>query len=146
MSPAIRLRTPPFFSSVVPPPSATDRVLDVDKPPPPIDETRLERLAKLIPGDVVSVYVAAIGLGKFTTWPSYTLAVAIGCTVLVPLLLYLDARPTGKVPATQYVVRTLAFVAWAFAISQPLSPWAVTPIAPALIALLLPVIGERLIH
>lgn len=132
-----------MLSAVAPPPLAADRAPDADKPPPPIDETRLERLAKLIPGDVVSVYVAAIGLGKLTTWPSYTLAVAIGCTVLVPLLLYLDARPAGKVPATQYVVRTLAFVAWAFVISKPLN---VDPIAPALIALLLPVIGERLIR
>lgn len=115
-------------------------------PPPVPDETRLERLVKLVPADVAGLYIPAIGLGSLTAWPWYALAIAIGGTLLVPILLYLDARPDEDVPVIQYVVRTLAFVAWAFLVSQPLAPWVINPLVPALIALVLPVIGERLIR
>lgn len=110
-------------------------------------ETQLERLVKLVPADVVALYIPAVGLGSLTTWPRYPLAIAIGATLLVPLLLYLDARSAGdRVPALQYVVRTLAFVAWAFVISQPLAPCTIEPVIPALLALVLPVLGERLLR
>jgi hypothetical protein len=112
---------------------------------PALADTRLERLIKLIPADVAGIYIPAIGLGSLTTWRWYSLAIAIAGTVLVPVLLYLDTRP-GRPPAVQYVVRTFAFVAWAFLVSQPLSPWVVEPVIPALIAMVLPVVGERLLR
>ena len=85
---------------------------------------------------------------KASVFPSaYALAVTIGATLLVPLLLWLDSHAASeRVPLVQYVVRTLAFVAWAFVISQPLAPYAISPVIPALLALLLPVIGERLLR
>jgi hypothetical protein len=114
---------------------------------PPITETQLERLVKLIPADVAALYIPAIGFGSLTTWRYYALAVTIGATVLVPLLLWLDSRAANeRVPYVQYIVRTLGFVAWAFVISQPLAPYTISPVAPALIALVLPVIGERLLR
>jgi hypothetical protein len=114
--------------------------------PPVLAESQLERLSKLVPADVIALYIPAIGIGTFTSWPYYVLAVTLGATALVPTLLYLDARSSKeRVSPTQYIVRTLAFVAWAFAIGQPLTPYQVNPLIPALIGLLLPVLGERLI-
>jgi hypothetical protein len=154
MSLAIRLRPPPRVvttggsrpaaagtSSEAPLAPAS-----VPPRPPALGESQLERLIKLVPADVVALYIPAIGLGTLTTWPYYALAVTIGATVLVPTLLYLDARSSGdRVQAVQYIVRTLAFVAWAFVISQPLAPYHLNPVVPALIALVLPVLGERLL-
>jgi len=115
--------------------------------PPPINESLIERLVKLVPADVVAIYVPALGLGKLTTWSRYPLVVAIAATLLVPLLLWLDARGGDeRVPTLQYVVRTLAFVAWALLISDPLGPDVISPVVPALVALVLPVIGERVLR
>jgi len=114
---------------------------------PPINESLIERLVKLVPADVVAIYVPAFGLQKFAQWPHYALVIAIAATLLVPLLLYLDARSAHeRVPPLQYVVRTVAFVAWAFLIGDPLGAGAVHPLLPALVALVLPIIGERLLR
>lgn len=115
--------------------------------PPVISESQLERLVKLVPADVIALYIPAIGFGSLTAWRYYGLAVTLAATALVPLLLYLDARKDNeRVHPVQYIVRTLAFVAWAFVISQPLAPYQLNPVAPALIALALPVLGERLLR
>jgi hypothetical protein len=114
---------------------------------PTLTESQLERLVKLVPADVVALYIPAIGLGTLTTWSYYALAVTIGATVLVPLLLYLDARSAKqRVPVLQYVVRTAAFILWAFVIGQPLAPYHMDPVIPALLALVLPILGERLLR
>ena len=115
--------------------------------PTPLTETQLERLVKLVPADVVALYIPAIGLGTLTSWQYYGLAVTIGAAVLVPVLLYLDARSAKqRVPRLQYVVRTIAFVLWAFVIGQPLAPHHVDPVLPALFALVVPILGERLLR
>ena len=115
--------------------------------PPPIDESLLERLVKLIPADAVALYVPALGFRSLTSWPYYSLAIAIGGTLLVPLLLFLDARPAHeRVPPLQYVVRTLAFISWALVIGEPLGPGVIHPVIPALVAIILPVIGEKLLR
>jgi len=114
--------------------------------PPILSDSQLERLTKLVPADVIALYIPALSLGAFTAWPYYALAVTIGATALVPTLLYLDARPSKeRVSLVQYAVRTLGFLSWAFAIGQPLAPYQVSPVIPALIGLVLPVLGERLI-
>jgi hypothetical protein len=114
---------------------------------PALTESQLERLIKLVPADVVALYIPAIGLGTMTTWPYYALVVTIGATVLVPVLLYLDARSAKqRVPYLQYAVRTAAFILWAFVIAQPLAPYRVDPVVPALLALVLPILGERLLR
>jgi hypothetical protein len=115
--------------------------------PPPIPESTMERLVKLIPADVVAVYVPAVALGKLANWPPYPLALAIVGTVLVPMLLFLDARSANeRVPPLQYLIRTLAFVAWALLIGEPFGKDAVKPLIPALVAIVLPVVGERLLR
>jgi hypothetical protein len=114
---------------------------------PAINESLIERLVKLVPADVVAIYVPALGFDRPPTWPYYALVIAIAGTLLGPLLLFLDARSANeRVPPLQYVVRTVAFVAWAFLIGDPLGAGAVNPLLPALVALVLPIIGERLLR
>jgi hypothetical protein len=117
------------------------------RPSPVVDETVLERLVKLVPADVVALYVPALGFRSLISWPGYPLAVALGGTLLVPLLLFLDARSSReRVPRVQYIVRTLAFVAWTLVISDPPGLGVMHPVIPAVIALVLPVLGERLLR
>ena len=91
---------------------------------PPIRETDLDRILKLIPTETLALYTAAVLVtaGAASRWVPFVLFVA--GTACVPLLLYLDGRSTHQAARwPQYVVRTLAFVAWANAASWPLSPW-----------------------
>ncbi|MBC7973558.1 MAG: hypothetical protein H7138_01140 [Myxococcales bacterium] len=143
MSLALRLyRFPP--TRVKPPVPTTT---GLPPTPPPIPESTIERLIKLIPADVVAIYIPALGLAELVHWPSYRLAVSLGGLVLVPLLLYLDADAANeRVPPLQYVIRTLAFAAWALLIGQPFGAGAVNPVISALVALVLPVLGERLLR
>lgn len=142
-------RTPVPLSPSSPQSATQSATQPPTQPPaqPPVTETQLERLVKLVPADVVILYIPAIGLGTLTTWPYYALAVTIGATVLVPVLLYLDARAANhRVPLPQYILRTLAFIAWAFVISEPLGHGHVSAVIPALLSLVLPVFGERLLR
>jgi hypothetical protein len=111
----------------------------------PVFETRLERFVKLLPADAIAVYLAAVGLGALIDWRHYELAVFGGATVLVPLLLYLDARSAGdRAPSMQYVLRTITFLAWAFVIRPSLSP--IEPPIAAIAAIAVPLSGEYLVR
>lgn len=92
--------------------------------PPPINETDLDRILKLVPTEILTLYTAAVPLLSHISWPWFSLALFIFGLILVPLVLYLDGRNTGQ-PADwrQYVIRTLTYVAWTMAVSWPLSPW-----------------------
>lgn len=92
---------------------------------PPILETDLDRILKLIPSEILLLYTAVIPASSDVAWPHFGLVlVGIGAA-LAPLILYLDGRSTGQpAPWPQYVVRTLAFVACALAIAWPLPGWA----------------------
>jgi hypothetical protein len=110
-------------------------------------ESTIERLVKLIPADVVAIYIPALGLDRFAGWSGYRLTISIAGLVLVPLLPYLDARAANeRVPPLQYVVKVLAFVAWALLIGEPFGKDVLNPVIPALVALVLPVLGERLLR
>jgi hypothetical protein len=95
--------------------------------PPPIRETDLDRVLKLIPTEILSFYTAAVPISAQVTsqtpqWLPFALFL-VGL-VLVPVVLYVDGQNTNQPPPwPQYVIRTLAFVAWASAISWPFSPW-----------------------
>jgi hypothetical protein len=115
--------------------------------PPPIPESTIERLIKLIPADVIAIYIPALGLDELVGWPSYRVVVSLGGLLLVPLLLYLDAKVAEeRVRPLQYLIRTLAFAAWALLIGKPFGEGTVNPMISALVALVLPVIGERLLR
>lgn len=94
--------------------------------PPPIRETDLDRILKLIPTEIIALYTAAVPIAPQVPWRLFPFALFVVCLLLVPVVLFLDGRNTSQ-PARwpQYVVRTLAFFAWANAISWPFSPWIV---------------------
>jgi hypothetical protein len=91
---------------------------------PPVHETDLDRILKLIPTEVLALYTAAAPLTDQLRPTCFPLALfAIG-VALVPLVLFLDGW-TMSAPASrlQYLVRMLAFIVWALAISWPFTPW-----------------------
>ncbi|NVB79115.1 MAG: hypothetical protein HOV81_12010 [Kofleriaceae bacterium] len=92
--------------------------------PPPIRETDLDRILKLIPTEILAFYTAAVPISPQVPWKLFPFALFVTGLVLVPLVLFLDGRNTSQ-PASpaQYVVRILAFAAWAMAISWPFSAW-----------------------
>lgn len=92
---------------------------------PPILETDLDRILKLIPSELLLLYTAAAPAISDVDWSHFGLVfIGIGAA-LAPLILYLDGRSTGQpAPWPQYVVRTLAFIACALAIAWPFSGWA----------------------
>lgn len=93
--------------------------------PPPIRETDLDRILKLIPSELLLFYTAVAPAMADVSWQYFGISlVGIGAA-LVPLILYLDGRSTGQpAPWPQYVVRTLAFVTCALAIAWPFPGWA----------------------
>lgn len=92
---------------------------------PSIQETELDRILKLTPSELLLIYMAAAPAFADASW-RYSGWVLFGCcTVLTPLILYLDGRSTGQ-PARwpQYVIRTLTFIVCALAITWPFASWA----------------------
>jgi len=92
---------------------------------PPIRETDLDRILKLIPTEVLAVYMAAVPMISQTPGRHCPLLLFLGGAALVPLVLYLDGRGTRQAARwPQYVVRMLTFAAWASAMTWPFAPWA----------------------
>lgn len=106
-----------------------------------------ERIAKLVPIDVLSLLLVPVTMLPPGTWPGWSLLSVGGGLVLVPVLLYWDAaRSATQVSALQYVIRALVFVAWAVVLSAPFAGWLrVDPRIAMANALLLPLLGERTI-
>lgn len=91
---------------------------------PPVHETDLDRLLKLIPTELFAFYAAAVPIAAEVPWPYLAFVLFVTGMSLVPLILYLDGRSTGQTARwPQYTVRTLGFVAWAMAVNWPFSPW-----------------------
>lgn len=92
--------------------------------PPPIRETDLDRILKLIPTEILAFYTAAVPVVPQVPWRLFPFVLFLVGLLLVPLVLFLDGRNTSQ-PARwpQYVMRMLAFAAWAVAVSWPFSPW-----------------------
>jgi hypothetical protein len=91
----------------------------------PPDETKLDRLLKMLPSDVLLFYPAAVALTSTIPWAYYQLLmVAIGLAAII-INLHRDAK-ANKLPDDwrQYLVRCAAFVAWALFVSTPLAPFA----------------------
>jgi len=110
-------------------------------------ESYLERVLKLVPAEVVTFYTLALSILASPGWKGWPLVLFTVGTILVPVLLYWDAARAGEaVPVAQYVVRTLAFAAWAFMVGEPSAGWfRLDPRIAPLLALLLPILGERII-
>ncbi len=85
-------------------------------------ETRLDRLLKLLPSEVLLAYPALIALcGRE---PLLHLTVTLAGMIAGVLSLVLDARTCGlRCDWRQHVVRSLAFLAWAMVLGNPLGRW-----------------------
>jgi hypothetical protein len=91
---------------------------------PPIRETDLDRILKLIPTELLALYTAAVPVTAEVPWPFFPLVLLIAGIALIPLILYLDGHSTQQYARwPQYLVRILCFCAWANAISWPFAPW-----------------------
>lgn len=91
---------------------------------PPIGETDLDRIIKLIPAELVLLYCAAAPSISDARWQFFAVTLFIAGTVLAPLILYLDGLSTGRHARwPQYIVRTLTFAVCAVAIAWPFESW-----------------------
>lgn len=112
---------------------------------PPVHETDLDRILKLIPTEVLALYVAAKPVADQLRSSCVPLALFFVGVALVPVVLFLDSS-TLNAPARwpQYIIRTLAFITWAVAISWPFEPWLAkddSTWATSLAVLLVPLLG-----
>jgi hypothetical protein len=107
----------------------------------------LERVAKLVPIDVLSLFLVPMTMLPPGSWRGWS-PISVGAgLVLVPVLLYWDAARTAThAPVLQYVVRSLVFVAWCLVLSATFAAWVrLDPRIGVASALLLPLAGERAI-
>jgi hypothetical protein len=112
---------------LLPPRSPSQSPLGGNGPPPGASsippETKLDRLLKLIPTEVIAAYPAALALAATIAWPYYELTIAaLGLLAVVLVLRNDGARLTPPATPTlrQYVLRALAFAAWTLVIGNPL--------------------------
>ncbi|MBK7079110.1 MAG: hypothetical protein IPH44_43275 [Myxococcales bacterium] len=85
--------------------AATD---ETAAPSPP--DGFLDSLAKLVPGEVLAGYVAALQAPGVGDHRAVHLGILVVFTALAPLVLWASARRSGGAHWLQYVVRTAAFV------------------------------------
>lgn len=91
---------------------------------PPIGETELDRVIKLVPVELVLFYTAAAPTISEVQWRHFGVVIFALGLVLAPLILFLDGRSTGQMARwPQYVLRTLTFVVCAMAIAWPFDAW-----------------------
>jgi hypothetical protein len=120
-----------------PPASATAQVTADDM---------IERILKLIPGEAAAAYTVACGLVTNDTYvPIVAFALSIAVLILTIRRSAASLVPPVKPEPLQYVIRIAAFVAWAFAIHNPLQRWVTVPDwAPMLGVLFIPILGTLL--
>ncbi|MBK9035114.1 MAG: hypothetical protein IPL61_28265 [Myxococcales bacterium] len=103
-------------------------------------QTLLDRVVGLVPIEVISAYAVLAALAG--SWRYLGLAVAAGAIATVVVLTTYGRQTRRTARATQHLVRVLVFVAWAFVLSNPLTPAA--PVArwlPAVAVVLIPLVG-----
>jgi len=94
---------------------------------PPNPETKLDRLLKMIPTEVIAAYPAVLAVSAVIAWPYYEPSVAILGLLAVMLVLRHDGIVNKLTPDwRQYVVRCLAFAAWTLVLGNPLAPLSVS--------------------
>jgi hypothetical protein len=75
----------------------------------------LDALAKLVPGEAIVAYHAALRVPGDGTSMGIRVAILVALTVAVPVLLWTSARRTGiTAPWLQYAVRPLTFALYGF--------------------------------
>ncbi len=90
-------------------------------------ETRLDRVLKLIPTEVITVYPAALALAAVFAWPYYEATMAVLGLIAVVLVLGRDGAKVRMKPTRhQHVVRCLAFAAWTMVLGNPLAVFSIS--------------------
>jgi hypothetical protein len=102
----------------------------------------LDSLAKLVPGEVLVAYAAAIRSQGLTNNSVHHWIIMALFTVLTPVLLYLSSRRAHvSAPKLQYVMRTAAFALLAISMDEvlmsPTSPLAWIPNVASLVIIAL---------
>lgn len=93
----------------------------------PSSETWLDRVLKMVPTEVLTVYPAALALAAVVAWPYYETTMAVVGLVAVVLALDRDGAQQGLRPTWhQHVVRCLAFAAWTMVLGNPLAPLSIS--------------------
>jgi hypothetical protein len=113
----------------------------------------LDRLLKLVPGDVIAGYTALLAIGASVDKDvvRYATPVALlACTILVIIGIRnagaSHSPPVAPHPA-QYIIAVLAFWAWGITIRDPLAGWncAIPTWIPAFATVLIPTFGALLL-
>lgn len=92
--------------------------------PPQSADSWLDALAKLIPGEVIISFTAALHVSGVGDVVSTHLAIVAVFAALCPVVLWASARRTGAAaPWLQYVVRSAAFVLYGLASDRVLMDW-----------------------
>lgn len=109
-----------------------------------------ERICKLVPAQVIAGYVVVLAIGDAAALSlvpyALPIAMVVGCIVVV-LGLRAASDEQGDVPGLQYYFSCATFVAFAFAIRDPLVMFGLaTPAGiPALTCITIPVFGSYFI-
>jgi hypothetical protein len=82
----------------------------------------MEKIAKLIPAEIIAGYVTLVGLVPLIKaewqwlYPWFYLVIFLLSLVLTPIYLYAQAD-AGKPKRVHLIISTIAFVIWAYAVS-----------------------------
>lgn len=111
------------------------------------DDSYLERVGKLVPIELNALAAVALAMVGPRAWHAWSLVIAVSGVALAPVILYWDAaRSAATVPAAQYVLRALGFLAWILVLDARLAgSLRIDPRLAAALALLLPIFGERVV-
>jgi hypothetical protein len=95
-----------------------------DAPRPPPADSWLDTLAKLVPGEVIIAFTAALHVSGVGEVVSTHLAIVAVFAALCPIVLWASVRRAGvQAPWLQYVVRSTAFVLFGLGSDRVLMAW-----------------------
>jgi hypothetical protein len=95
-----------------------------DAPPPPQTDSWLDTLAKLVPGEVIIAFTAALHVSGVDDVVSTHLAIVAVFAALCPVVLWASVKRAGtQAPWLQYVVRSTAFVLFGLGSDRVLMDW-----------------------
>jgi hypothetical protein len=113
---------------------------------PLVPDDAVQRLVKLIPGEAAALYTAAVAMADARALPPVAFVLALAVLLLSLRREGMVHTPPVKPPVQQYVFRSLAFAAWAFAIRNPLAfAFEVPSWIPAVAIIFIPALGALVI-
>lgn len=109
---------------VRPRPTLPDRPTTVARTEIKKSDTTLEKVAKLVPTEIVAGYIPLVAAAEsITSSISRRFSLAVGAfflgLVLTPIYLLLTGKPKNWVQVVSIVISTIAFVLWAYMLGGP---------------------------